>query len=151
MRDRDEGRVCPAQLAGDETMLGRPANVSLERADVVKLRRQVPGTWAAVDWLAGESAGQCGPCVHGLRALADELTDLAAGRSTRQSAARLTRSTTMIDGRGGCRFPDGVTRLVRSALRVFADDIEHHLLHGPCWRTASRPVLPAPLTDGTWR
>jgi NADH:ubiquinone oxidoreductase subunit F (NADH-binding) len=108
-------------------------------------------TARVVRWLASESAGQCGPCVHGLAALAAELTDLATGRSTRDSAARLARWTAMIDGRGGCRFPDGVVRLVRSALRVFADDVEHHLLHGPCRRTASRPVLPVPASDGLWR
>ena len=73
------------------------------------------------------------------------------GDATRQSASRLSRWTAMINGRGGCRFPDGVVRLVRSALRVFADDVEHHLLHGPCWRTASPPVLPTPSSDGTWR
>ena len=111
----------------------------------------VSETARIVRWMAGESAGQCGPCVHGVAALAGELSDLAAGHATRQSASRLMRWAAMIDGRGGCRFPDGVARLVRSALRVFAEDVEHHLLHGPCWRAASPPVLPTPTADGTWR
>jgi uncharacterized protein YhfF len=32
----------------------------------------------------------------------------------------------VIDGRGACRHPDGVVRMVRSALSVFANDIERH-------------------------
>jgi NADH:ubiquinone oxidoreductase subunit F (NADH-binding) len=131
-----------------------PLGAAVGCGALVVLPATACGVWETariVRWLAGESAGQCGPCVHGLAALAEELTDLATGRSTRQSASRLGRWTTMIDGRGGCRFPDGVSRLVRSALRVFSADVDHHLMHGPCWRTASAPVLPVPATDGTWR
>jgi hypothetical protein len=38
----------------------------------------------------------------------------------------------VIDGRGACRHPDGVVRMVRSALSVFADDIESHALGVVC-------------------
>ena len=37
----------------------------------------------ATRWLAGETAGQCGPCVHGLAAIADGVGRLATGRADR--------------------------------------------------------------------
>lgn len=69
-------------------------------------------------YLAGESAGQCGPCVNGLDAIAGALEDLARG--DRAAASRLTRWTAHVRGRGACRHPDGAARLVESALEVFA-------------------------------
>ncbi|HEX5448556.1 MAG TPA: NADH-ubiquinone oxidoreductase-F iron-sulfur binding region domain-containing protein [Gaiellaceae bacterium] len=69
-------------------------------------------------YLAGESAGQCGPCVHGLDAIAGALESLARG--DRAAASRLTRWTAHVRGRGACRHPDGAARLVESALAVFA-------------------------------
>jgi NADH:ubiquinone oxidoreductase subunit F (NADH-binding) len=102
-------------------------------------------------WMNAQSAGQCGPCVHGLAALAGTMHTLATGRSSHEVPAQLQRWATMIDGRGGCTLPDGAARLVRSALRVFAADVEHHLHHGPCWRTANRPLLPTPPPAATWK
>jgi NADH:ubiquinone oxidoreductase subunit F (NADH-binding) len=102
-------------------------------------------------WMSAQSAGQCGPCVHGLAALADAMNELAAGRPRPDTPARLRRWAAMIDGRGGCSFPDGAARLVRTTLRTFEADIEHHLHHGPCWRTANRPLLPTPSATGDWR
>lgn len=102
-------------------------------------------------WMSKQTAGQCGPCVHGLDALAQAMLALAAGRPAPDTVARLHRWAAMIDGRGGCSFPDGATRMVRTALRVFADDIDHHLRHGPCWRTSNRALLPTPEIATTWR
>ena len=102
-------------------------------------------------WMSGQSAGQCGPCVHGLAALATAMHELAAGRPRPDTPARLARWAGMIDKRGGCSFPDGAARLVRTTLRAFHADIEHHLHHGPCWRTANRPLLPTPPTTDDWR
>ena len=45
---------------------------------------------------------------------------------------RLVERCGVIEGRGACRHPDGVIRLVRSALEVFAADIEHHLHGNAC-------------------
>jgi hypothetical protein len=41
----------------------------------------------------------------------------------------------MVDGRGACAHPDGVVMTVRSALRTFAQDVDHHLV-GSCEVTA---------------
>ncbi len=74
-----------------------------------------------VHYLSGESAGQCGPCVFGLPAVAACLDDVVAGGPARAAALeRLPRLHAQITGRGACRLPDGVVRLVESALRVFA-------------------------------
>jgi NADH:ubiquinone oxidoreductase subunit F (NADH-binding) len=83
-------------------------------------------------WLAAESAGQCGPCVHGLGALAGVLARIAAGRAERGDFARLARWTEMIRGRGACAHPDGAARMLASARRVFADELADHAHNGPC-------------------
>lgn len=82
-------------------------------------------TASIVDHLAAESAGQCGPCVFGLPALAGAFRDLVThgGAERAEIVARLAAT---VDGRGACAHPDGTARLVRSALTVFTDDIHHH-------------------------
>jgi NADH:ubiquinone oxidoreductase subunit F (NADH-binding) len=75
-------------------------------------------------YLANESAGQCGPCVHGLPAIAGDLERLA--RSQPVDHARLERRLGQVRGRGACRHPDGAVRLVTSALDVFASEVELH-------------------------
>jgi NADH:ubiquinone oxidoreductase subunit F (NADH-binding) len=91
-----------------------------------------------VRYLAGESAGQCGPCVAGLDAIAGALEDHAAGRDRLE---RLTRWTEMVKGRGACRHPDGAARFVESALATFAEDFVAHARHGRCRRRRGQ-VLP---------
>jgi len=79
-------------------------------------------------YLGGESAGQCGPCVHGLAAIADALERLAWNRDPDAAdVARIERWSGQIDGRGACRHPDGAVRFVGSALRVFRRELELHL------------------------
>jgi NADH:ubiquinone oxidoreductase subunit F (NADH-binding) len=79
-----------------------------------------------IAYLAAESAGQCGPCVFGLRAIADAVGALADGVAHPRERDRLLRWGTEIRGRGACHHPDGAVRFVESALRVFAEDIEWH-------------------------
>jgi NADH:ubiquinone oxidoreductase subunit F (NADH-binding) len=73
-------------------------------------------------YLADESAGQCGPCVHGLDAIADRLERPARSGNR----AVLERWTAHVAGRGACRHPDGAARLVASAVRVFRRELETH-------------------------
>jgi NADH:ubiquinone oxidoreductase subunit F (NADH-binding) len=82
-------------------------------------------------YLANESAGQCGPCVHGLAAVASDLETLLDRRRT-VDRGRLQRRLDVIAGRGACRHPDGAVRLVESALRIFAADVERHLAGRRC-------------------
>jgi NADH:ubiquinone oxidoreductase subunit F (NADH-binding) len=83
-------------------------------------------------WLAKESAGQCGPCLHGLGALAGALGRIAAGRPERGDVARLSRWTGMVRGRGACAHPDGAARMLASARHLFAGELHDHAHHGPC-------------------
>jgi len=97
-------------------------------------------------YMAGQSAGQCGPCVYGLPAIADDLTRLARGRVDPGLMARLERRLTEVEGRGACRHPDGAVNLVRSALNVFAADAGAHLHGAPCphWNRPSQLRFPQP-------
>lgn len=88
------------------------------------------------DYLAGQSARQCGPCMFGLPTMASRLSELASGVSTATNAAELIRLSDLIVGRGACHHPDGTVRLVRSALAVFAADVRAHG-HGRCTRQES--------------
>jgi NADH:ubiquinone oxidoreductase subunit F (NADH-binding) len=99
-------------------------------------------------WLANQNAGQCGPCVNGLPAIADAVEALYAGDRSGGAERQLRRWLEMVQGRGACKHPDGVARFVGSGLRAFADDIERHRRHGPC--PTPHPVLPVPATGG-WR
>jgi NADH:ubiquinone oxidoreductase subunit F (NADH-binding) len=83
-------------------------------------------------WMATQSAGQCGPCVFGLQSIADDLTAIATTHVSPALVERTWRRLFAVDGRGACRHPDGVVRLVRSALRAFSDDLDYHLANGPC-------------------
>ena len=99
-----------------------------------------------VHYLAGQSAGQCGPCVYGLPAIADDLARLARGDVDPSLLTRLDRRVGQVDGRGACRHPDGAANLVRSALAVFADDVRAHARGAPCahWNRATLLRFPTP-------
>lgn len=76
-------------------------------------------------WAAGESAGQCGPCMFGLPALATDWHALVA-RGDRTAYARIPSRVGLLRGRGACRFPDGVAGFAASALDVFGTHLEEH-------------------------
>jgi len=95
-------------------------------------------------WMAGESAGQCGPCVFGLPAIADDLELLAAGRADAGVLARIEDRSRSVVGRGACRHPDGVARMVRSALVTFAADAARHAAGDPCDGRHAPSLLPLP-------
>jgi NADH:ubiquinone oxidoreductase subunit F (NADH-binding) len=101
-----------------------------------------------VTYLAGESAGQCGPCVHGLAAIAGSLAAIADGTRDRSEEAQLRRWCEEVRGRGACHHPNGVVRLVESALAVFAADVASHRRDRCRARPAGLPLGPPP-TDGS--
>lgn len=104
-----------------------------------------------VRYLAGESAGQCGPCLFGLPALAQALETIAErADGAPEALARLSRLQAQIAGRGACGHPDGALQLVDSALRVFASEIDLHC-QGRCSAPGAEPLLPTRADSSEWR
>lgn len=112
----------------------RPFGASPGAGVLLALPRGVCGlvrTAEITGYLARASARQCGPCRFGLPALADVLDRIARRDRTPELVARTAELAALVEGRGACHHPDGTARLVRSALRVFAADVDAHL-HGHC-------------------
>jgi len=95
-------------------------------------------------FMASESAGQCGPCAFGLPAIAEDMDRLARGLDHR-ALDNLARRTASVEMRGACRHPDGVVRMVRTALSVFAHDAARHAQGHPCQWARRRPIAPVPV------
>jgi NADH:ubiquinone oxidoreductase subunit F (NADH-binding) len=100
-----------------------------------------------VRYLAGESARQCGPCMFGLPALADDLAALTQGMPTLE---RLRYRLGMVARRGACGHPDGAVRLVTSALTVFADDAQAHAAGRPCAGVRAASGIRVPPAGPAW-
>ena len=108
-------------------------------------------TARVVRYLAEQSAGQCGPCLMGLPALARSLADLAFYGGRAKAADAIAALIPLIEGRGACRHPDGATQLVRSAMRTFTGDARWHDHRGPCDGVRRAPLLPVPGDEeGEW-
>jgi NADH:ubiquinone oxidoreductase subunit F (NADH-binding) len=95
-------------------------------------------------YLAEQSAGQCGPCVHGLAAVAENLEQLAHRAREVPPEGVLRRRLAQVAGRGACRHPDGAAALVTSALRSFPGELDRHLDGRRCTAHGRKPVLPIP-------
>jgi NADH:ubiquinone oxidoreductase subunit F (NADH-binding) len=108
-------------------------------------------TARVLNWYAAESAGQCGPCVFGLGDLATVVDQLARGVAAPGDVDRLRRWADSIEGRGGCRHPDGAVRLLRSAVRVFTADVVRHAAGEPCLGSRGPALLPVPRSSKGWR
>jgi NADH:ubiquinone oxidoreductase subunit F (NADH-binding) len=106
-------------------------------------------TARVVRYLADEGAGQCGPCVFGLPALADAMADLAFHGARGRARGQLASLIPLVERRGACRHPDGVTQLIASALRAAAADARQHDEAGPCYGLRRAPLLPVPGYDET--
>jgi NADH:ubiquinone oxidoreductase subunit F (NADH-binding) len=132
----------------------RPLGAALGARTIAALpgaRCGVAETARIAAYLARESAGQCGPCVFGLEAIARALDSVAScGPGAAEALKRLRRLTPQVSGRGACAHPNGATRLVESALTVFAEDIRHHIA-GACSVRSREPLLPTPAFTAEWR
>jgi NADH:ubiquinone oxidoreductase subunit F (NADH-binding) len=135
----------------------RAAGASLGVGSLVVLPATACGiaeTAEVLRYLAGESAAQCGPCMFGLPAIAEDFQRLVLGaRDSTDALNRLHRRLTVITGRGACAHPNGAVRFAASALRTFEQDLRAHVSGHPClW--ASRTSLPLPAWEnrsGGWQ
>jgi NADH:ubiquinone oxidoreductase subunit F (NADH-binding) len=140
-----DGAAIPGlALANDRLAADR---ASLGAGVVVLFSEQacpVAETARVTRWLAAQSAGQCGPCVHGLDAIAGAIEEVAHGAATPGVGERIARWCSLATGRGACRHPDGAVRFITSALGVFAEEFADHARHGRCDACTSAPELPLP-------
>ncbi len=133
--DRDLIKLDDRSLAASHASLAAGVIVALgASACPVQETAQVLG------WLAGESAGQCGPCRNGLPGIADQLGAMAAGVAPPGAEELVARWSRDVARRGACNLPDGAVRFVASGLREFAAEWEAHRRHGPC-RACPRPTM----------
>jgi len=79
-----------------------------------------------VTWLSAETAGQCGPCAHGMPALADALRTAVAAPVRGGDLARIHELAASIMDRGLCHLPDGTAAMVYSAVETFQDEVRAH-------------------------
>jgi NADH:ubiquinone oxidoreductase subunit F (NADH-binding) len=140
-------RLDDQELAGHGTSLGCGVvlvlpTVSCGLSETARILR----------YLAGESAGQCGPCLFGLDAIASAMERAAAGSANASERDRLVRWAGQVSHRGACHHPDGAVRLLQSALRVFERDLALHLIRQPCRPARVAPTILPPAPGGTqWR
>jgi NADH:ubiquinone oxidoreductase subunit F (NADH-binding) len=133
-------RLAPTELRAQGASLGAGVIVALGESAC-----PVAETTRVAHWFEAHGAGQCGPCVNGLGAIAESLEQLQTGTADPVTYADLTRWARDLPGRGACQHPDGAVRFVLSALDVFAAEFDDHAAHGSCDGCTSAPVLPLRL------
>jgi NADH:ubiquinone oxidoreductase subunit F (NADH-binding) len=105
----------------------------------------VAETTRVVHWLSAQSAGQCGPCVHGLDALATTVEEIAAGVVAQaEPEQRVAHLAALVRRRGACGHPDGAVNFILSSLETFAPEFADHARHGPCDACGQPSELPLP-------
>ncbi len=98
---------------------------------------------ASTRWLQRQSAGQCGPCVHGLGAIADALQSLCERGDRHGAYGQIKHWCDLVTGRGACALPDGAANFVISALQVLQPEFDDHAHHGACDACYERRWLPS--------
>jgi NADH:ubiquinone oxidoreductase subunit F (NADH-binding) len=102
-------------------------------------------------WLSDQSAGQCGPCVFGLDAIANALEQVRFGDGDKRALKRIHRWASLARGRGACAHPDGAVRFVTSAIDAFGTELGEHVRRGPCPACARPRLLPTSAAAQTRR
>jgi NADH:ubiquinone oxidoreductase subunit F (NADH-binding) len=134
---REGATLDPESLGHHGTLLGSGAIVGIPES-VCGLAQAV----ALLRFFARESVQQCGPCKFGTRAMADALARPEWGAPAARDLERLRRyAAEMLPRRGACAHLDGATIAARTALNVFAPEIDHHARFGTCGRS-TEIVLP---------
>jgi len=138
------GRWLGADRAWDlplDPLAMRTADLSLGAGVVSFLSARtcpVIATARIADYMARQSAAQCGPCVFGLRSIADALIRIARVESRGDDLANLERWAVQVRNRGACRHPDGAIGLLISALDTFGHEVVRHHRRQGCSFVAGR-------------
>lgn len=133
-----------AELSLNETTV-REHGLSLGAGIIAPLPADVCGvkeTARVTEWMASQSARQCGPCIYGLEWLAEDMNILAeGGKSVKAALKRMRDRLPQLVKRGACTHPDGVARMVTTALDVFENEIALHK-NKQCSAQYTRPFFP---------
>lgn len=140
--------LAPDQAAGLSLAAAalRPAGASLGAGVLAALppdRCGLREMARVLNYLAAESAGQCGPCLNGLPRIAHAFAALARPAPAPGLREDVERWAGLVTGRGACHHPDGSVRLVRSALTVFVGELRLHA-DGHCTGSNWAPFFPLP-------
>lgn len=151
-----DGRLLSGVALSDEHLAAHSASLG---AGVICLLSPnacpIAETVRLTRWMAGQSTGQCGPCVNGLDAIAHSLAEIVAGpiiaagpittgRAPANGTQRIARLASLVHRRGACGHPDGVARMVMSAIEAFGPELADHAAHGPCEGCTRPGELPLP-------
>lgn len=142
-RDAEGLALSNADLGSVGAALGARAIVALPETAC-----GVAETARVARYMSDQSAGQCGPCVYGLDAIATGMERLARGDG--RQLPDIERWLGLVAGRGECRHPDGAAKLIASALTVFEAEIYRHVHARKCGGDGSC-VLPIPTGAGSGR
>lgn len=102
-------------------------------------------------YLAAETAGQCGPCINGLAALADAMQRIASSTPEDGDIERVWRWIDMVAGRGACHHPDGAVGQLSSALKAFDRHLSVHLAGHRCYGATAAGFPPPPMRGSGWK
>jgi NADH:ubiquinone oxidoreductase subunit F (NADH-binding) len=98
----------------------------------------VIATAKIADYMASQSAAQCGPCVYGLRSIADATIRIARREASRDDLANLERWAGQVRDRGACRHPDGAVGMLTRSLEAFGDEFLEHQRSRRCTHDGRR-------------
>jgi NADH:ubiquinone oxidoreductase subunit F (NADH-binding) len=104
-----------------------------------------------LSYLAAETAGQCGPCIHGLAALAEAMERIAMSNPQEGDDERVRRWIGMVKGRGACHHPDGAVGQLESALAAFDGHLGLHLRGIACRGLDVTGFPPPPEPGDGWK
>jgi NADH:ubiquinone oxidoreductase subunit F (NADH-binding) len=111
----------PAQLRSEGLAFGAGIVAFLSNATC-----PIVATARIAEYMAAQSAAQCGPCVFGLRSIADAMGRLSRLEGHRDDWDNVERWAAQVKNRGACRHPDGAVGMLESALLTFEGELERH-------------------------
>jgi NADH:ubiquinone oxidoreductase subunit F (NADH-binding) len=117
----------PLEMLGSGVAMGAGVIAFLDQGEC-----GVAAVAGILEYMAAQSAAQCGPCVFGLRSIADTVVAIAQQRATSGDIERIERWRSQLVGRGACHHPDGAARLLASALETLETDFHAHVNHRRC-------------------
>jgi NADH:ubiquinone oxidoreductase subunit F (NADH-binding)/(2Fe-2S) ferredoxin/Pyruvate/2-oxoacid:ferredoxin oxidoreductase delta subunit len=94
-----------------------------------------------LDFLKGESCGQCTPCREGIKQMLDVLTDICEGRGKEGDIELLEEMGSMIQKFSLCGLGTSAPNPVLTTILYFRDEYEAHILDKKCPAGVCKPLF----------